>query len=112
MQITIPDTIQNIYQKFQTAGFQIFLVGGCIRNILLGKQTKDWDFTTNATPQQILMLFPEGFYDNEFGTVGVPITLSSPLPLGEGKGEGYSTVVEITTFRTEREYKDFRHPTN
>src|SRR6266550_7867321 len=93
----LPQPIIEIYKKFQQAGFQIYLVGGCIRNMLLGKKIKDWDFTTNAIPEQILMLFPEGFYDNEFGTVGIPMEIDDK-----------QHVIEITTFRTEREYKDFR----
>jgi putative nucleotidyltransferase with HDIG domain len=96
----IPDTIIQINNNFREAGFEIYLVGGCVRNMLLGKEVKDWDFTTNATPEQILSLFPQGFYDNIFGTVGIPIEITP----------GNKQVVEITTFRTERGYKDRRHP--
>ena len=95
----LPKPIITIYQKFQSVRFEIYLVGGCIRNMLLGKIVKDWDFTTNATPDEILKLFPEGFYDNQFGTVGIPLELNNE-----------QHVLEITTFRTEREYKNFRHP--
>jgi tRNA nucleotidyltransferase/poly(A) polymerase len=100
MQSNIPEQIQAINHKFHTAGFQLYLVGGCIRNMLLEKQIKDWDLTTNATPEEILKLFPQGFYDNQFGTVGIPMEFNNE-----------QHVIEITTFRTEREYKDFRHPT-
>jgi len=96
MRTDIPDVIKNVYQKIKDAGFSIYLVGGPVRNMLLEKDVKDWDFTTNATPEEILKLFPEGFYDNQFGTVGIPVD---------------KTIVEVTTFRTEQEYKDFRHPT-
>lgn len=96
----LPPQIQEIYTKFHNAGFSLYLVGGSVRNILLRKEVKDWDFTTNATPEQILLLFPEGFYDNQFGTVGVPFQIDQ-VP----------HVIEITTFRTEKEYRDFRHPT-
>lgn len=99
MEHTLPSQVSEIYKKFNHAGFQIFLVGGFLRNMLLGKNSPDMDFTTNATPEQILHLFPEGFYDNQFGTVGVPVQTE--------QGE---QIVEITTFRTEREYSDFRHP--
>jgi tRNA nucleotidyltransferase/poly(A) polymerase len=57
----------------------------------------DWDFTTNATPEEILEIFPKGFYDNKFGTVGISHK-SSPYPY------------EITTFRREFGYSDKRHP--
>lgn len=97
----IPKEIINIITKFQEKDFQIYLVGGCVRDMLLDKKTTDWDLTTNATPEQVLQLFPEGFYDNQFGTVGIPVS----LPETEHKG-----VVEITTFRTEHGYSDRRRP--
>jgi len=100
MNFSIPEYVLNIYQKLESAGFQVYLVGGCVRNMLLNKEIKDWDLTTNAAPEKILELFPDGFYDNQFGTVGVPYSRSSDENM----------VVEITTFRTEREYTDNRHP--
>jgi len=53
---------------------------------------KDWDFATNAKPEEILKLFPDGFYDNQFGTVGIPLKDNQ--------------IAEITTYRSESEYKD------
>jgi tRNA nucleotidyltransferase (CCA-adding enzyme) len=99
MTYSLPKEILDHIHIVENAGYDIYLVGGSVRNILLDKEVKDWDFTTSATPDQILALFPDGFYDNTFGTVGVPI------PLGEHK-----TVLEITTFRTESAYSDNRHP--
>lgn len=98
----IPHHIKTIAQKFVDKGFEIFLVGGCVRDLLQNKTPKDWDLTTNATPEQMLELFPDGFYDNTFGTVGLPLK-----NLVEIEHEG---VVEVTTFRTERGYTDRRHP--
>ena len=98
----IPAHVLDIQKKFQQAGFEIYLVGGCVRDILAGRQVKDWDFTTNATPEQMQSLFPDAFYDNNFGTVGIPF---------EVEGEEHKKVVEVTTFRTERGYTDRRHPT-
>ena len=95
----IPEEILRIYKKIKEANFEGYLVGGSVRDILLKKPIKDWDLTTNATPQQILKIFKEGFYDNQFGTVGLPIDIS-----------GQKHVVEITTFRTEEGYSDRRHP--
>jgi len=94
----IPDKILSIYRQFEKAGFEIYFVGGCVRDIILKKNIKDWDFTTNATPEEILKLFPDGFYDNQFGTVGIPIE------------DGNKQIVEITTYRTEHGYIDRRHP--
>jgi len=96
---TIPSEILDIYKKFQDAGFEIYLVGGCVRNLLLEKPVKDWDLTTNATPEEILKLFPDGFYDNKFGTVGV-----------QAEFDKKKHIVEITTFRTEHGFSDKRRP--
>ncbi len=95
----IPEEIKRVYMTLTDAHFEAYLVGGCVRNMLLGKTVKDWDLTTNATPEEILKLFPNGFYDNAFGTVGIPIDLNSE-----------KHIVEITTFRCEEEYSDGRHP--
>ncbi|MBI2442466.1 MAG: HD domain-containing protein [Candidatus Levybacteria bacterium] len=95
----IPHYVLNIIEKFQNRDFSIYLVGGCVRDLLLQRPVKDWDFTTNATPEEILTLFPDGFYDNIFGTVGIPLEV-----------EGETKVLEVTTFRTEHGYKDRRHP--
>ncbi|HSD98983.1 MAG TPA: HD domain-containing protein [Patescibacteria group bacterium] len=99
MNYSIPDNVLSVYHTLQKEGFQVYLVGGCVRDMLLQKQVKDWDMTTNATPEEILAVFPNGFYDNQFGTVGVPIVLNDE-----------QKVVEITTYRTERNYTDSRHP--
>jgi putative nucleotidyltransferase with HDIG domain len=98
----IPKHILDIEKKFTDAGFEIYLIGGCVRDILQNKTPQDWDLTTNATPEQMLKLFPDGFYDNAFGTVG--------LPLKKLLNIEHEGVVEITTFRTEKGYADRRHP--
>lgn len=107
MQQVVPEEINKIYEAFRKAGFKLYLVGGSVRNILLYKDDalqniKDWDMTTDATPEQMLEMFPDAFYDNAFGTVGIPVK-----SLIETEHPG---VVEITTFRTERGYADRRHP--
>lgn len=95
MKHKLPKEAKNILGKLKRAGFEAYLVGGCVRDLILKRETKDWDFTTNATPERIMKLFPDGFYDNKFGTVGIPIE---------------QTVYEITTFRSESGYSDHRHP--
>ncbi|MBI4089588.1 MAG: CCA tRNA nucleotidyltransferase [Candidatus Levybacteria bacterium] len=95
----IPEEILNIYRKIQRAGLEVYLVGGCVRNMLLKKPVKDWDMTTNATPEDLLKIFPQAFYDNKFGTVGIPI-----------QTEGQKEVLEITTFRKEVGFSDKRRP--
>lgn len=96
----IPEEILKIYKKVQEANFEAYLVGGCVRNLLSKRPVKDWDMTTNATPEQILKIFPHAFYDNKFGTVGIPLDTT----------EYGGLIVEITTFRTEKGYSDKRRP--
>ena len=98
----IPSHILDVQKKFTDSDFEIYLVGGCVRDLLQDKMPKDWDMTTNATPEEMLKIFPDSFYDNAFGTVGIP--------LKEFAGPEHTGVVEVTTFRTEQGYKDRRHP--
>ena len=92
----IPEEVKKIYKKLEENNFEIFLVGGCVRNLLMKIPVKDWDLTTNAKPEEVTKLFPDSFYNNVFGTVGIPIDKKS--------------VVEITTYRTEDGYSNKRHP--
>jgi len=93
--IKLPDKILRFFDIFTGNGYQLYLVGGAVRDLLLKKIATNWDFATNAKPEEILNLFPDGFYNNTFGTVGA-------------KYEG--EVYEITTFRKEGAYTDTRHP--
>jgi tRNA nucleotidyltransferase (CCA-adding enzyme) len=102
MDIKIPPIINDIYKTFNEAGFKLYLVGGPVRDIIQNKTPKDWDFTTDATPEEMLKLFPDAFYDNSFGTVGIPVE--------ELKETEHAGIIEVTTFRTERGYTDHRHP--
>jgi len=67
----IPDEVINVSKKLKEAGFEAYLVGGCVRDILLNRKPKDWDLTTDATPDDIIKLFDKTFYENVYGTVGV-----------------------------------------
>ncbi|MFN4212372.1 MAG: CCA tRNA nucleotidyltransferase [Microgenomates group bacterium] len=96
---TLPKVVNDFLNLFKKKGFQIYIVGGAIRDLLLKKEVDNWDFATNAKPEEIMKLFPDSFYDNKFGTVGVVQEV-----------DGKKTVFEVTTFRKEAEYKDFRHP--
>ena len=98
MQISIPEEVNTIIQKMVGANYEIYIVGGAVRDLLTNKFVTDWDFTTNATPQQIQQVFPNSFYGNKFGTVGVPTTSKELKPF------------EITTYRTEHGYSDLRRP--
>jgi len=97
----IPEYVKNIIEKLEQADFEAYIVGGCVRDLLMGRAPKDWDVTTNARPEKILEIFTEGKYENVFGTVLVPIKLKN------GETED---VVEVTTYRSEQGYSDRRHP--
>jgi tRNA nucleotidyltransferase (CCA-adding enzyme) len=96
----IPEEIIKIAEAFKESGFDIYLVGGCVRDLLLNIEPKDWDFTTNANPEQIQELFEDSFYENNFGTVGIK-TRSEIESL---------KVVEVTPYRREFGYSDNRRP--
>jgi len=96
----LPKEIIAIINKLKKNGFEAFAVGGCVRDILLGREPKDWDIATAAKPKEIQKIFPESFYKNKFGTVTAK-TKSKKNNLKE---------VEITTFRAEQKYSDKRHP--
>ncbi len=97
MQVSLPKSVLDLMQLFQKNGFEIYVVGGAVRDLLMGKVATDWDFTTNATPDQMLIFLPkDAYYTNKFGTVGVP--------------QGDDTPFEITTYRTEHGYSDSRRP--
>ncbi len=98
--LAIPQIIAEINKKMEDAGFESYLVGGCVRDLIRGEKPKDWDFTTNATPEQIIAIFQNTFYENTFGTVGV---------VSETDDESFK-VVEITPYRTEGKYSDYRRP--
>lgn len=99
---TLPLDVQELIEKFQARGFEAYAVGGAVRDMIMNRQTKDWDLTTNAKPEEILALFPDSFYDNQFGTVGVKVRNT---PDGD-----VTQVIEVTTYRSEIGYSDSRHP--
>ncbi len=100
MEQNVPNEITAIGEKLRTAGFESYLVGGCVRDLLIGREPKDWDVTTNATPAEIQGLFPDSFYENEYGTVGVKT----------GSEDERTAIVEVTPYRTESAYSDKRRP--
>ncbi len=97
---SINPEVVSVMQSLKEANYEVYLVGGCVRNLLMGIPVVDWDLTTNATPQEVQRIFPDSFCDNDFGTVGVKLK-------GDYEEKEF---VEITTYRTEKDYKDFRHP--
>jgi len=98
----IPKEVERIIGVLEKAGFEAYAVGGCVRDVLRKTEPKDWDVATNASPAEVQNLFPESFYENSFGTVGVKTESENPL----------LAIVEVTTFRVEATYSDQRHPDN
>jgi poly(A) polymerase/tRNA nucleotidyltransferase (CCA-adding enzyme) len=99
----IPKEVRRVADTLEKGGFQAYLVGGCVRDMLIGKTPKDWDLTTNAHPEQIQALFEEDetFCNNDFGTVGVK---------NEDTEDETLKVIEVTPYRTEGTYSDSRRP--
>ena len=106
MTFQLPDEVINILRKLKKAGFDGYVVGGAVRDLLTGRLVDDWDFTTDAVPVEIQKVFPGSFYDNQFGTVGIP---KKKQETGNKKQDEFE-VYEITTFRTEQGYSDKRRP--
>ncbi len=98
--ISIPHEVQTILESLQKNGFDAYVVGGCVRDVFLGRKPNDWDVTTNASPEEIKKVFPKSFYENRFFTVTV-LTDSEEKNLKE---------IEVTTYRTEGTYSDKRRP--
>lgn len=98
--MTLPQSAQHIIDALNKAGYRAYAVGGSVRDTLMGRATHGWDYTTNAKPEEILKVFPDSFYDNQFGTVGIK----------QRKGEEVEDIYEVTTYRSEKGYTDHRHP--
>jgi putative nucleotidyltransferase with HDIG domain len=96
--VKIPAVLKKMYRIFAAAGFESYLVGGAVRDMIMGKTPHDYDIATNADPRDVMKLFPRVIPTGiEHGTVTVLLM-------------GYS--IETTTFRTESGYSDGRHPDN
>lgn len=94
--ITPPKYVRHILVTLQSRGHPAYLVGGCVRDMLLGVQPHDWDICTGALPEQVLEIFPGSRPTGlKHGTVTVTLNSRS---------------VEVTTFRSEGDYADHRHP--
>lgn len=98
MEIKLPNKVKYIIDEIYNKGYEAFIVGGCVRDSILGVEPNDYDITTNAKPEEIINIFKEyKIIDNgiKHGTVGVVID---------------KDVYEITTYRLEGEYEDNRRP--
>lgn len=100
MKISVPEEVVTVSKTLAEAGFEAYLVGGCVRDMLLGREPKDWDVATDAEPEETQKLFPDSVYENDFGTVGIKTESEDPR----------LKIIEITTYRIEGKYSDQRHP--
>jgi putative nucleotidyltransferase with HDIG domain len=91
----VPPRVADLIDHLIAAGHAAFVVGGSLRDTLLGRPPEDWDLATDALPERLVSLFHGAVYENRFGTVAV---------------RRDDDVFEITTFRTEHDYADFRRP--
>ena len=96
MRIQLPEKVHKIIETLETAGYEAYAVGGCVRDSILGRKPDDWDITTSAKPGEIKNLFPRTVDTGiKHGTVTVLLA-----------GEGF----EVTTYRIDGDYEDGRHP--
>ena len=106
MKFQIPEKVSRVTNILKNANYDVYLVGGCVRDLVMGKSPKDFDVTTNAKPEEIVKLFTDAemkvVYENIFGTVMIVYedeSLDSNL-----------RQIEITPYRRETTYSDHRHP--
>ena len=100
----IPEYVLEVLRKIEKKDYEAYVVGGCVRDILLERTPKDWDIATNARPAVVQEIFPDSVYENQFGTVGVKIRRMNE------QDEEEVEIVDITTYRIESKYSDKRHP--
>jgi tRNA nucleotidyltransferase (CCA-adding enzyme) len=90
-----PVSVRALMDRLWAHGHAAYVVGGSVRDVLLGRPADDWDLATDARPDRLLAVFPGAVYENQFGTVAIR--------------EG-DKVHEVTTFRSDHDYADFRRP--
>jgi len=100
----------SIVRTLRDNGHQAYLVGGCVRDLLLGREPADYDVATDALPQQLMQIFPQTFAVGvQFGVVLVPSTDVQNVP-AQATSFGHHGSVEVATFRSDIGYSDGRHP--
>ena len=94
--MTSKEAAFSVIRSLRESGYDAYLVGGCVRDILLGRRPKDYDVTTNARPEQVMALFPKTIpIGASFGVVTVVVECHN---------------IEVATFRSDGKYEDGRHP--
>ena len=104
----LKDAAISIIETLRQRGFQAYLVGGCVRDILLSREPADYDVTTDATPEQVMRIFPQTYaVGAQFGVVLVPVKDGVPPQAGPST---HPHAIEVATFRSDSIYSDGRHP--
>ncbi len=107
----LKDFATSIVQILRQQGFQAYLVGGCVRDLLLGREPKDYDVATDATPPQVMEIFPQTYaVGAQFGVVLVPAPDQHLDNDASTDQSSKSNAVEVATFRSDIGYSDGRHP--
>jgi poly(A) polymerase len=97
----------HVVRELRRHGFQSYLAGGCVRDMLLGSEPTDYDVTTDATPNEVMRIFPETYaVGAQFGVVLVPV----PKDGREFETAAPPHPIEVATFRSDGIYSDGRHP--
>jgi poly(A) polymerase len=117
MTTILKDHAISIVRTLRERGHQAYLVGGCVRDMVLGREPADYDVTTDATPDQVMRIFPETYaVGAQFGVVLVPPGSADPRELPPAVDvtsvptDSKADVVEVATFRSDIGYSDGRHP--
>lgn len=92
---SVPPAVREVVDRFHEHGHAAYVVGGSLRDALLGREPYDWDLASDALPDRVIQLFPGAVYENRFGTVAL---------------RAFGRPFEVTTFRSDHEYADFRRP--
>ncbi|MBO5158975.1 MAG: CCA tRNA nucleotidyltransferase [Lachnospiraceae bacterium] len=96
MKIEMPQAVKEIIERLESAGYEAFAVGGCVRDAVLGRVPADWDITTSAMPEEVKGLFSR--------TIDTGIQHGTVTVMKDHVG------YEVTTYRIDGEYEDARHP--
>src|SRR3954464_7382848 len=105
--MSLKSAATEIVRTLRGRGYQAYFVGGCVRDLLLGREPADYDVSTDATPEQVMSVFPETYeVGAQFGVVLVPG--NSLLP--DGAPIEHANAIEVATFRSDGLYTDGRHP--
>src|SRR5215813_4405593 len=107
----LKDFAISIVRTLRDRGHQAFFVGGCVRDLLLDREPADYDVTTDATPDEVMRIFPMTYaVGAQFGVVLVPAEDAACCVSTEATDHSKANAVEVATFRSDIGYSDGRHP--